>query len=100
MNRAYSRSAGAAHALFKHNSRFVFICNLRHAQGANGKVSDSCLHARQLQQRRRCSWLAAACLLSIAAIMWMTMGSASVGREGACTDMTVNTLYLQVGAAA
>ena len=29
--------------------------------------------------------------------MWMTMGSASVGRGGKCTDMTVNTLYLQGG---
>jgi hypothetical protein len=40
---------------FEHNSRFVFIGNLRHAQGANGKSSDSCLHTRQLQKRRRCS---------------------------------------------
>jgi hypothetical protein len=40
---------------FKHNSRFILIGNLRHAQGANGKSSDSCLHTRQLQKRRRCS---------------------------------------------
>jgi hypothetical protein len=32
--------------------------------------------------------------LSIAAMMWMVTGSASVGRGGTCTDMTVNTLYL------
>jgi hypothetical protein len=29
--------------------------------------------------------------------MWMRMGSASVGPGGACTDVTVNTLYLQGG---
>lgn len=33
----------------------------------------------------------------MAAMMWMRMGSASVGRGGTCTDMTVNTLYLQGG---
>ena len=45
-----------------------------------------------------CAAHAGARLLSMAAMMWMTMGSASVGRAGTCTDMTVNTLYLQGGA--
>ncbi len=79
---------------------FIGIQSASHAHGASGRSSASCLRVRQLQRRQRRGWHAAARLLSMAASMWMTMGSASVGRGGACTDMTVNTLYLRVGVSA